>query len=113
MGPTGENDVTDAVRARSSVTTQRIGAKSNPFMRETTPPGTSGQAYPLMRAPACPGIGEGRESHGVNVSPMASNAAREIRSDPQRLLEETPHLPNRKLTRCHQLPRINTFRSNK
>ena len=37
MGPTGENDVTDAVRARSSVTTQRIGAKSNPFMRETTP----------------------------------------------------------------------------
>ncbi len=45
MGPTGENDVTDAVRARSSVTTQRIGAKSNPFMRETTPT----RYYPLMR----------------------------------------------------------------
>ena len=67
MGPTGENDVTDAVRARSSVTTQRIGAKSNPFMRETTPPGTSGQAYPLMRE-TTPGLsrhGGGSPSRAV------------------------------------------------
>jgi len=43
-------------------------------------------------------MGEVAEPHGVNASPTASNAAREIRSDPQRLLDDTPHLPNRKLT---------------
>ena len=43
--------------------------------------------------------------HGANASPIASNAAREIRSDPQRLLDENPHLPNRKPTRCHHICR--------
>ena len=62
MGPTGENDVTDAVRARSSVTTQRIGAKSNPFMRETTPPVRQAKHTPLCARPppAWSGMREGR-----------------------------------------------------
>ena len=64
-------------------------------MRETTP----GMAK----------HGGGSPSRTVNASPLASNAAREIRSDPQRLLVDTPHLPNRKLTRCHHPPRIKTF----
>ena len=54
--------------------------------------------------PACPGMGEGRRVARCERFAEASNAAREIRSDPQRLLDDTPHLPNRKLTRCHDLP---------
>jgi len=66
------------------------------LIRETTP--RPGQAWRRVA-----------ESHGANASPLASNAVREIRSDPQRLLDDTPHLPNRKLTRCHHPPRIKTF----
>ena len=89
-----------------SNTVRRIGrsfltAISSPFLFERDYP-RPGQAW-----------GRVAEWHGVNVSPMASNAAREIRCDPQRLLDDTPHLPNRKLTRCHHLPRIKAFRSNK
>ena len=40
-------------------------------------------------------------SRTVGGRPTASNAARETRSDPQRLLDDTPHLPNQKLTRVH------------
>ena len=43
--------------------------------------------------PACPGIGEGPPSCTVRtLRRLASNAARENRSDPQRLLDDTPHL---------------------
>jgi hypothetical protein len=77
-------------------------------LRETNP--RPGQAWGRVRRVArC-------ESFAVSV-----HAAREIRSDPQRLLDDTSHLPNRKLTPCHHrkltrcrhLPRINARRSNK
>ena len=61
---------------------------------------------------ACPVQHGGRVKWSGQSATLFVSATHETRSDPQRLLDETPHLPNGKVTTCHRLPRIKTFRSN-
>ena len=60
--------------------------------------------------PACPGMGEVGMPHGANASPIASNAARETRSDPQRLsLRYSASTELETYTVSPHLPRIKTL----